>query len=333
MSPWALRLRRLRNRANKLLVQLQNEYLRNTRVVGRPFQLTLEPVNLCNLKCPLCATTTREATLPKGMLKAADAERILDRFPYTVQLVLSNWGEPFLNGEVFAIISAAKARGIHVRLESNLTLFDAEQARRLVAAGLDTLVVALDGASQETYAQYRVGGSFDSVLEHVRLVLDAQRQAGDRRMELEWKFVVHRGNEHEVEAARALAAELGMTFHTVPIWAPEGEEEAWRPREAGDGRRKADGAPARCHNLWQAVTVNFNGDVFPCCSEFTPADRLGNALDDSFALPWNDDEVRARRRLNRGPVDCSRCHVDKSTRWHERWMGGAAQADGPDAAR
>lgn len=323
-------LRRWRNRANKLFVQLQNDVLRNSYVLGRPFQLTLEPGNLCNLKCPLCATTTRESSTPKGMLKGADAARILDRFPYTVQLVLSNWGEPFLNRNIFAIIAAAKERDLSVRLETNFTLFDAGQARRLVASGLDVLVVALDGASQESYERYRVGGRIETVLANVRLLRRAQAEAGDRRTAIEWKFVVHKHNEHEVEVARARAAELGMTFRTVDIWTPERESDEWRPaRRDGARERTPSGAPVRCHNLWQAVTVNFNGDVFPCCSEFTPADRLGNALEPVFVMPWNRPEVRARRRRNKGPVDCSLCHVDKSTRWYRRWMADGARSDGP----
>ena len=39
-------LRRARNTLNKWLVQVQNEYLRNARVIGHPFQLTLESGNV-----------------------------------------------------------------------------------------------------------------------------------------------------------------------------------------------------------------------------------------------------------------------------------------------
>ena len=314
--------RRLRNRINKRLVQLQNEVLRNERVWGRPFQLTLEPTNVCNLSCPLCPTPTREARLPRGMLRHDDACRILDRFPYTVQLILSNWGEPFLNKEIFKIIRSAKERDVSVQLESNLTLFDEQRGRALVESGLDTLVVALDGASQETYERYRVGGRIDDVLRNVRLLRRLQDERGDRRTELRWKFVVNRFNEHEIETARAMAAELGMTFQLVTIWTPPQLRDEWLPKTApSTNDRDERGGPPRCHHLWQAVSVNFNGDVFPCCSEFSPEDRLVNALEDEFTPQWNSDELRARRRLNKGALDCSRCHRDKDTNWHKTWIG------------
>jgi len=329
MGPFVRALRRGRNWANKRLVQFQNEFLRNQRVLGQPFQLTLEPGNVCNLRCPLCPTPTREARLPRGMLRHADAVRIFERFPYTVQLVLSNWGEPFLNKEIFAIIRSAKERDIHVQIESNLTLFDEAKARALVETGLDTLVVALDGASQETYERYRVGGVLEDVLTNVRLLRRVQDERGDHRTELRWKFVVNRYNEHELEQARALASELGMTFQAVTIWTPPEQREQWLPRQdVHTNGRNIRGGPPRCHHLWQAISVNFNGDVFPCCSEFSPADRLGNALEEGYRTDWNSADYRARRALNQGKVDCSLCHHDRETNWYKTWIGASEPRDG-----
>ncbi len=327
---WRRWLRRLRNRANKRLVQLQNELLRNERVLGHPFHLTLEPGNVCNLRCPLCPTTHREARIPSGVLRLENARRILDRLPWIVRMTLSNWGEPFLNKEIFAIIADARARDIEVEVESNFTLFDEAKARALVASGLDRLLVAIDGASQASYERYRVGGRLDDVLANVRTLRRVQEETGDRRTEIVWKFVVNRHNEHELEAARALAAELGLSFRAVTIWAPPDALEDWLPRDRSHtGGRNAQGGPQRCHHLWQAVSVNFNGDVFPCCSEFTPEDKLQNVLEQPFDPVWNGPQYRSRRRRNRGPIDCSECHRDKDTNWHRAWLGPRSEAAAP----
>lgn len=328
MNALARTWRRVRNECNKLLVQLQNSFLRNSKVFGHPFQLTLEPGNLCNLRCPLCPTTHREERLPKGMLSLDNAKRIIDNFPYTVQMVLSNWGEPFLNKDIFEIIGYAAQRGIKVRMESNFTLFDEERAERLVASGLHTLSVALDGASQETYERYRVGGDFEVAVGNVEKLVAAKKRSGRRLPLIEWKFVVNRYNEHEVEAARKRAKQLGVDFRVVTIWAPEGGQE-WLPLDPslnGEGGREA---PQKCHHLWQAVTVNFNGDVFSCCSEFAPSDRLSNALEQPFADVWNGADYQKRRSANRGPVNCEHCHGDKQTRWYQTWMANSQSPLGP----
>ena len=311
--------RKLLRLANKRLVQVQNNWLRGGFVLGRPFQLTLEPGNVCNLRCPLCATTHREKRMPKGMLALADAVKILDAFPWTVQLVLSNWGEPLLNQDLPAIVRAAKARDIEVRLESHLNNLDRAVAEDLMTSGLDVLVVALDGTTQEAYEAYRVGGELEQVIANVELLCEVQSDRDDSRTRLLWKFVTNTHNHLQVGDARAWAERLGMDFEVVEIWTPPGEPE-WKAEDERGDDREAGGAPSKCHNLWQAVSVNFNGDVFPCCSEFSPTDRLSNALEQPFGKVWNSREYRERRTRNKGAVDCSRCHVDQDTNWAKRWM-------------
>lgn len=324
-SPLRRRLRWLRNRANKALVQVQNEYLRREKVWGHPFQLTLEPGNVCNLKCPLCPTPFREKRLPTGMLKLDNATSIMDAFPYTVQLVLSNWGEPFLNKQIFDIIKAAKERDLQVRLESNFTLFDEEKCHKLVDSKLDTLVIALDGATQESYEVYRVGGVIQDIFDNIAALRRVQKERNDFHTQLVWKMVVNRYNQHEVEQARAMAAERGMKFEQVTIWAPDDQPE-WLPVEKESATRNQIGGPQKCHNLWQAVSVNFNGDVFPCCSEFAPSDKLVNVLEAPFDPVWNSESYRERRRVNKGPVNCEACHGDRDTHWYKTWMAPGEKA-------
>ena len=316
------KLRRVRNLANKAIVQIQSEYIRNTRVFGQPFQITLESGNVCNLKCPLCPTTHREKRIPSGMLRYENAKTIIDRFPYCVFLILSNWGEPFLNKEIFKIISYAKSKDIEVRLESNFTLFNEDKCRDLVRSRLDTLVIALDGVSQEAYEKYRVGGKVEDVLENIRTLRKVQKEMNDHHTEVVWKFVINRHNDHEVDRAREIAADLGMTFEAVTIWTPEDQKEEWLPRRKdGDSERNLVGGPQRCHHLWQDVSVNFNGDLFPCCSEFTPSDKVANLLEEPFENAWNSKEYQERRKLNKkGPVDCTMCHGDKDTNWYKVWV-------------
>ncbi len=135
---------------NKRSVQLQEIVTRNSRVAGDPFQLVLELGNLCNLKCPLCATPFREKSIPKGMISFEDAKKIIDQFPALVSLIMPVWGEPFLNKDVFRISGYAQKKGIHVSIRSNLNVFDRKMAEEAIET-VDTLSISVDGASPETY--------------------------------------------------------------------------------------------------------------------------------------------------------------------------------------
>jgi radical SAM protein with 4Fe4S-binding SPASM domain len=137
-------------------------------------------------------------------------------------------------------------------------------------------------------------------------------------------MVINKYNDHEVEQARAMAEELGMTFEAVTIWTPEDRKEDWLPHvKDGDSWRNLVGGPPKCHHLWQDVSVNFNGDLHPCCAEFAPSDRVVNLLEQPFKGVWNGEGYRSRRRINKtGPVDCSTCHGDTETNWYKMWVTG-----------
>jgi len=306
---------------NKRLVQIQEKFFRNSRVWGQPFHLVLESGNMCNLRCPLCPTPSREKRIPKGFLTLENAKKIIDQFPALLHINLSLWGEPFLNKEIFDVIKYAKDNNIEVLVQSNLNIFNEDMARKLVESKLDILQISLDGASQETYEKYRVGGTFDRVIANIDLIRKIQQEAGNHTTRIIWKMVVNKFNEHEKEKAKEWAQELGVDFTVVEIYTPPGVESEWKPKEAfSDSFKIHTDIVESCYSLWQVATVNFNGDVIPCCSEFSPKDAIGNLFQEPFKRIWNNKKIRNLRRHNKKRINCYACHVDKETNWYKLWM-------------
>jgi radical SAM protein with 4Fe4S-binding SPASM domain len=320
MRHWPLWLRSL----NKRLVQFQEMFLRNQRVIGLPFYLTLESGNSCNLRCPLCPTTFRGNSMPRGMLTLANAQTILDRFPALLVVNFSLWGEPFLNKDIFDIIKYARSKKIRAIIQSNFSLprFDEAMAQKLLDSDLSELCLSIDGATQEGYEAYRRRGDFALVVRNIELLRRMQKEQGRQNPSITWKMVVNRFNEHEIPAAKAEAERLGVAFQLVEIYTPETMKDDWKPvRSVEDaGLPTHDDKSAQCYQLWQVMTVNFNGDVFPCCSEWSPKDSLGNVLNEPVSAIWNHAEYRRRRGNNKsGPPRCDDCHTDKETRYWLEW--------------
>jgi len=74
---------------NFLTVQLQHRFLKSAYVSGYPYYLTIEPGNVCQLKCVLCPTGQREEGLPKGFLNFTNFKKIIDElgdYLYIVEL-------------------------------------------------------------------------------------------------------------------------------------------------------------------------------------------------------------------------------------------------------
>lgn len=81
--------------------------------------------------------------------------------------------------------------------------------RQVVTSGLGMISVSLDGATQETYSQYRRGGDFDLVVRNMRRLVELKRERGLLYPLIEWRFLRFQHNEHEEQAAKSLADDIG----------------------------------------------------------------------------------------------------------------------------
>ena len=211
--------------------------------LGRPRSprtIAIDPLARCNLACPLCPTGRGHQTSSgKGILSLALYCKILDQLPRLRTLRLLNWGEPLIHPQIDEIIAIAARRGITVHAHSHLSLKkDDAFFERLIDAGLAALWVSLDGASEQTYARYRVGGDFGLALANLERLARIRRRLGSKTPRIVWKFIVHRHNAHEVETARRMAREIGVEF------VDGADRPRRRPRRLRD-RRVARGAPPR----------------------------------------------------------------------------------------
>jgi MoaA/NifB/PqqE/SkfB family radical SAM enzyme len=286
--------RRLRN----LLQVMLDVRLRRTVARGKPYVLILETTNICNLQCPFCLTGKGvSGGREKRHMSFEEAKAILDDVAGTAYfLQLYTWGEPLLNKETLKVIDYAKTLDLYVMLSTNGTAMNAAYCRQLVESGLDYLMIAIDGTSAETYAQYRRGGDHGKVMDNLRTLL-AERLAQQRKRPfVEWQFIVFRHNEHEVEAAEASAYALGVDkFTPLPAYV---EDEAWLPK---DSRYRAEPFnPERlvnCDRPWTHLNVRADGGMAPCCYEFFKKDDFGNLREQPFAALWNNTLFQESRKL------------------------------------
>ena len=199
-------------------------------------------------------------------------------------------------------------------------------AEAVVRSGLDTMIISIDGVTQEVYEQYRVAGRLDRVLDNLRLLVETKRRLGVATPYLEWQFIVMRQNEHQVEAARALAGELGVDgiiFKNVDFpWGMDDPAlaERWLPagnprsiREATfDRPYKEDGGA--CWRLWRTAVVNWDGGLAPCCYLTDKKYDFGDVSRHSVDEIWNNERYAAARGLFKGErpkeyVGCLDCSV------------------------
>lgn len=302
--------------AKKLEVPQRAERLRSY-----PTKITIETGNICNLRCPLCPTGTSETKVPKGMLTLERFQHIIHQLgPTTETLDFFDWGEPFLNKDLLEMVRYGKRRYPHMRIviSSNLNIPHCTEAKaaEIVSSGLDHLIMSVDGATQDVYAKYRVGGKLDEVFRNMRWLVSAKQAAARPRPALVWNYLVFRHNEHEVEAARQLASEIGVDFTATAMRTDCGEEiflplderlrrdGDWIPENPQYSQYSHEALARRvndCTKPWKTVAINWDGYVVPCGSVYDcKTFNYGNIFESSFEEVWNGERYRAARRALAG---------------------------------
>ncbi len=262
-----------------------------------PYLFVMEVTNMCNLRCPFCLTGKGIAGGREVRhMKFDEAKKILDQVgDYLFFLQVYTWGEPLLNKDIIKIIEYAKKKNIYVMLSTNATVMTPEYNRRLLASGIDYIMVAIDGGSKESYEIYRRGGDYNKVIANVRNLIVQRKEHGGGKPFLEWQFVVFRHNEHEVESTEKMAYEMGINkFTPLPAYV---EDEQWA---ATDPRYRTNlGNPERLYNCdrpWSHLNVRADGGVAVCCYTFFKKDDFAEIDDGSFMKIWNNDKFRMARR-------------------------------------
>ncbi|HTS51321.1 MAG TPA: hypothetical protein VMH05_25410 [Bryobacteraceae bacterium] len=306
-----------------------------------PVSLQVDASLHCQLACPLCPTADGRVrpALGAGHLKLADFEALLERNPQIAHVELSNYGEMFLNPQLSDILACAFEHKVTVSGANGVNLNYAREdvLEALVRYRVRALMCSIDGATQETYARYRVNGNLGRVLAHIDKIREHRARLQSAFPLLGWQFVVFGHNEHEIGIARAMAAERGMEFVPKLNWdadySPVGNRDLVRI-ETGLGaasraeyreRRGAEYTRHICLQLWNAPVLNWNGALLGCCVNYW-SDFGVNAFTSSLAEAMASPKLEYARRMLTGEADprddipCTSCYQYAAIRESGHWL-------------
>lgn len=279
-----------------------NEYERRskkTNLSSRPYLLNSEPTNCCNYRCPFCPTG-KGSNRPVGIARVELYEKMFREIgAYTYLVTLHGWGEPLIHKDLEKIIHLAHTYRIFTVVTTNASLLTREMSRRLIACGLDYLILSIDGMSGESYEKYRIGGRFEVILSNLKELISLKNEMHSSVPFIEWQFLVFRHNENEIESARKLATEVGVD-HIVfmPAYTEDSSFDSSDSRfhlpKASPLSKRSD-----CKHLWSTLTVHWDGAVVPCCYDYYGEIPYGNLLTDDVDQVWNNQKFQESRMIVR----------------------------------
>jgi radical SAM protein with 4Fe4S-binding SPASM domain len=321
-----LRIFSFRKVANILLVRFSYNLslLRKKPVVwGKPYSISVEPVDFCNLACPECPAGLRQLTRPKQSLDASLFDKILNEAaPNLACLMLYFQGEPYLHRNIFNLMRMSVQRGVYTTISTNAQLINDSYAEQTVRSGLHRIIISMDGITQETYEAYRRKGQLDKVLESIANLRRWRKQLKSATPFIIVQFIVFRSNQHQLNDVRAFAMTAGadmVEIKTAQLYDFENGNPLMtdidrysRYRKTRDGRYEIKSKlPNRCFRLWNGAVITAAGNVVPCCFDKDATVTMGNIGSQSLLHIWkNEQYMRFRQDVlhNRKKYDmCRNC--------------------------
>jgi len=214
--PEAYRKRWGLTRGTELVVQETPEGML-IRPLDPPLKkIYVEPTSRCNLDCRTCVRNSWNE--PSGTMDFKHFQRLvgeLHTVPSLEKIAFWGIGEPLLHPNILEMIAAAKHLGARTELVTNALLLDPDMADGLIGAGLDLLVVSVDGVSAESYACIRSSGNLDVVIRNIRHLNLLRSKTGNGLPQIGVEFVAMRRNLSELPKLRDLAYELSADLIIV----------------------------------------------------------------------------------------------------------------------
>lgn len=191
---------------------------------ARPFNLEMDLLNKCNLRCVMCMMSHRSVIeQPLERFPLVRFERLAEEVFWHVNALSFTYGtEPLLHPQFARFVEVAgRYRIPRVYAVTNGLLLTEDIARAAVTNGMHALTVSVDAARRETYERIRVGGDWEKLMHNLRMLQRIRREMGAKGPRLELAFVMMRSNIRELPAFVDLAASLGASsvsaIHMLPF--------------------------------------------------------------------------------------------------------------------
>jgi MoaA/NifB/PqqE/SkfB family radical SAM enzyme len=172
-------------------------------------KVIVEPTSACNLSCRTCVRHSWDepiGSMPLSVYKLLISG--LRDVPTLRTVAFWGIGEPLVHPDIVEMVRLAHDIGVQTELITNALLLDEEMAEGLVLAGLDRIVVSVDGVTAEAQADIRSGASLSVVRRNVVGLHRVRERLERENPEVGLEFVLMKRNLDELPGLRKLARDL-----------------------------------------------------------------------------------------------------------------------------
>ncbi len=303
------------------LSNIEKYELMNNKDSTVPLYLDVELTNCCNIKCNMCPVGTETMKRSKGFMSDKVFERILeDVKKYKIQGVrFIRWGEPVLHKKFLERCEMLKNEGVLVHFNTNGLMLNTEMIEKIINIEIDSMKFSFQGIDNTTYGEMRSGGSYSKLLDVIKETYELR---GER--EKPYISVTTSTTYESEEQIDKFKAEVGKYCDEVGVGKTKMQhvdiERMALPRDRKviyENYMKKDMTEMRhmqvCPEIWDKLSINWDGSVSACCQDYDNMMIVGNILDNDLREIFNSKREKQYRELLKdsdydGIALCKNCY-------------------------
>ena len=303
------------------------------RISHAPLFVSVEPANICQLKCPACPVGLRDNVITSSrhnerFMSLEMWHRVPSEIRDTAWVIQFYFqGEPLLNKDLPQMIHDAHEAGLYTIVSTNAQAMTEELAAALVASGLDRIIVSMDGLSDESYNAYRIGGSLEKCKAAIRFLREAKNALSLSRHNvitsspiIELQCLRLKTNEHEWSELKRVYKSLGadkLTLKTAQLYdyadghpLMPSDPRYSRYIKGKDGKYHRRHLSKGCFRVWSGCVITTSGDVLPCCYDKAHTFAYGNIMTSSMKDLFRNEKAVSFRKaaFRQTPQICQECY-------------------------
>lgn len=269
-----------------------------------PLYLDIELTNYCNIHCNMCPVGTGVMKRNRGFMSDEVFGKILDNIKrYHIQGVrLIRWGEPTLHTRFLDWMEALKDEGVLVHFNTNGLLLDEEMIRRIIDIKVDSVKFSFQGIDDLTYREMRSGGSYSKLLSIIKMMHAMRRDrcpyisvTTSTTYESD-EEILHFKKEispycDEVSVGKTKIQHIDIERMKLPKNRREVYERFMKADKCGMRRM------ASCPEIWDKLSINWDGSVSACCQDYDNIMIVGNILEQDLKEIFHDEKERYYREV------------------------------------
>lgn len=268
-----------------------------------PFSVQIDVCSACNIACAFCvhsdADAVKRAGIKWGFMSLQLFRKIIDDMKNSwagekvKKLRLFQMGEPLLNPAIVDMVKYAKDAQVadYIEITTNATLLTPKLSMELITAGLDFLIVSVNGITEKQYrtvCNYQM--DFVTFRDNLRYFYDNKKQC---QVWLKYGDIGYSKEQKDqfYELFEDCCDQIFVETISATLWQDTNVADKIVDAHKGTYGQKLEKKRV-CPFIFTTLIINDQGIAHLCCADWKCKHILGDLKKASIADIWGGEKLR-----------------------------------------